>query len=152
MRNGVRTMVIGAAAWLALAGGAAAQSHTHSRMETADGGHRISLRSSGQVRFSDDDRGVADVEPGAGLGIEETLAGGTDRRVEFRGLRDGRIERAFYRDDRPARPTADDEAWIGRMIERSLRESGSHAPERVARIYRQGGVDAVLREVAEIGS
>lgn len=154
MRNGVRKMMTAmgvAMASLALAGSGACQTHTHSRTEYVDGGHRISLQSSGEVRFSDDDRGVAYVEPGARVAIEEELPGGPDRRVEYRN-RGGGVERAFYRDGRPARPSADDEAWIARMIERALRESGVHAPQRVARIYRQGGVDAVLREIGEIGS
>src|ERR1700741_414160 len=152
MRNGIRRMAVGAlgAMALALAGGAAAQSR--SRHTLVDGGHRISMESSGQVRFTDDDRGVASMAPGAQLVIEEALPGRPDRRVELRGRGGGGIERAFFRDGRAANPSADDEAWIARMIERALRESGVHAEERVARIYRQRGADAVLQEIGEIAS
>lgn len=151
MRNGVRRMAIGAAALasLALAGGAEAQ--TRSRMQMVDGGHRITLESHGQVRYADDDRGVAYVEPGASLVIEEILPGRPDRRVVYRN-RGGAVERSFFRDDRLAAPSADDEAWVARMIERAVRESGVNAEARVARIYHRGGTDAVLRDIAEIGS
>lgn len=151
MRNGVRKLMIGAlaAASLAVADGAAAQSR--SRMQVIDGGHRISVETNGQVRFTDDDRGVAHVAPGASVVIEESRPGRPDRRVVYRN-RGGAIERRFYRDDRPATPSADDEAWIAGMIERAVRESGMNAEERAGRIYRRGGVDAVLREIERIGS
>lgn len=81
MRNCVRKLMIGAlaAASLALADGAAAQSR--SRMQMIDGGHRISVETHGQVRFTDDDRGVAHVAPGASVVIEESRPGRPDRRV-----------------------------------------------------------------------
>jgi len=103
------------------------------------------------VRYGDDDRSVAYVAPGARLVIEEEAPGRPDRRVEYRS-RDGRIERTFYRDGEAMRPGDDDEEWIARMIERQARENPANAPRRVARLYRQGGVDAVLQEIAEIGS
>jgi hypothetical protein len=141
-------MMAAAMALLATAAGAAGQ---RSISETVHGSHRTMVHSTGEVRFGDDDRTVAYVAPGARLVMEEDAPGRPDRRVEYRG-RDGRIERTFYRDGEPVRPTDDDEEWIARMIERQARENPANAPRRVARLYRQGGADAVLEEIAEIGS
>jgi hypothetical protein len=142
-------MMAAVMAALALAGSAACQSRSIS--ETVHGGYRTMSHSTGEVRFTDDDRAVAYVAPGARLEIEEDVPGRPDRRVEYRG-RDGAVERTFYRDGQPARPSADDEEWIARMIEQQTRENPAHAARRVERIYRQGGTDAVLDEIAQIGS
>lgn len=154
MRYGSGRTMAGAlalAATLALAGGAAGQSGTRMHSEHVDGRHRISVTTTGEVRFTDDDRGVAYVEPGARLVIEEEAPGQPDRRVEYRGVGGG-IQRRFFRDGREVQPGAEDEAWIGRALLQPIRESGINAAERTARIYRRGGVDAVLEEIRQIGS
>jgi len=144
----VRTTMTAAMALLATAAGAAGQRSIH---EEVHGSHRMMVQSTGEVRIGDDDRSVVYVAPGARLVIEEEAPSRPDRRVEYRG-RDGRIERTYYRDGQPVRPSDDDEEWIARMIERQARENPANAPRRVARIFRQGGVDAVLEEIGEIGS
>jgi len=148
-----RTMAImlAVAATLALAGGAAGQSGTRMRSEHIDGNHRISVHTTGEVRFTDDDRGVAYVEPGARLVIEEEAPGQPDRRVEYRGV-GGAIQRRYFRDGREVQPGAADEAWIRGALLQPIRESGINAAERTARIYRRGGTDAVLGEIRQIGS
>lgn len=154
MRFGTRRMTaagLAMAAVLVLAGTAACQGGTRMRSEMVDHNHRVSIHTTGEVRFTDDDRGVAYVEPGARMVIEEERPGQPDRRVEFRG-RAGGFDRAFFRDGRRVEPTADDEAWIARSILQPIRESGRHAAERAARIFRRGGTDAVLAEIAMIGS
>lgn len=134
------------------AGAASAQtrsSHTHS--EIIDNGMRVIIDGSGQVRFTDDDAGVAWMEPGARLSVEEHTRGEPDRRVVWRE-EGGRVRRTFYRDEREAAPDAEDEAWIRRALLQPIRESGMYAEQRTARIYRRGGADAVLDEVRQIAS
>ncbi|MFL5538494.1 MAG: hypothetical protein ACJ8J0_05850 [Longimicrobiaceae bacterium] len=148
-----RTMAVALAlaATLAPAGGAAGQSGTRMHSEFVDGRHRVSVTATGEVRFTDDDRAVAYVEPGARLVIEEEMPGQPDRRVEYRGVGGG-VQRRFFRDGREVQPGGEDEAWIRRALLQPIRESGINAAERTARIYRRGGVDAVLDEIRQIGS
>ena len=154
MRYGSRRMMTNALAMVAglvLAGAAAAQSGTRMRSESVHNGHRVSVHTTGAVRFSDDDRGVTYVEPGARMVIEEEGPGEPERRVEYRAA-DGGVRRSFFRDGRAVQPDGDDEAWIARALLRAIRESGANAPERTARIYRRGGTNAVLDEIRQIGS
>jgi hypothetical protein len=83
--------------------------------------------------------------------IEEEIPGQPDRRVEYRGTGGG-VQRRFFRDGRAAEPNAADEAWIRRVLMHPIRESGANVAPRTARIYRRGGVDAVLAEIRLVGS
>lgn len=114
-------------------------------------GHHVSVHITGEVRFTDDDRDVAYVEPGARMTIEEEVSGQPDRRVEYRNSGGG-VQRRYFRDGAEARPNADDEAWIRGALMHPIRESGVNAGPRATRIYRRGGVDAVLGEIRLIGS
>lgn len=149
--GGMMGNVLALVATVVLAGTAAGQSGQRMHSEWSDNGHRISVRTTGEVRFTDDDRGVAYVEPGARMVIEEEAFGQPDRRVEYRNTGGG-IERRYFRDGREMRPDAADEAWIRAALLQPIRESGISAATRTARIYRRGGTDAVLDEIRQIGS
>jgi len=154
MRYGPRKMMTSAlaiAATLLLAGAAAGQSGTRMRSESIRDGHRVSVTTTGEVRFTDDDRDVSYLEPGARLVIEEEGSGEPDRRVEYRNGGGG-VQRSFFRDGREAQPDGADQEWIRAALLRAIRESGVNAEERTARIYRRGGTDAVLDEIGQIGS
>lgn len=154
MRGGSIRMVAGAAilALLALAGPAECQStHSRTRSIIIENGRRLMIEGSGDIRFTDDDRGVAYMEPAGRLVIEEGRDGAPDRRVEYRGGGGG-VRRRFFRDGAETVPDAADEAWIRAVLLYSIRESGYHAEQRVARIYRSGGTDAVLDEIRQIAS
>src|SRR5215207_5933577 len=94
--RGMMTKALAIAATLVLAGGAAGQSGTRMRSESVHNGHRVSVHTTGQVRFADDDRDVTWVEPGARMVIEEEGPGEPDRRVEYRSG-DGGVRRSFFR-------------------------------------------------------
>jgi hypothetical protein len=154
VRHGSRrtmTIALSLAATLPLAGAAAAQSGTRMHSESRMNGHRVSVHTTGEVRFTDDDRDVAYVEPGARMTIEEEVSGQPDRRVEYRNAGGG-VQRRYFRDGVEVRPNAADEAWIRRALMHPIRESGVNAGPRALRIYRRGGVDAVLDEIRLIGS
>jgi len=154
MRYGSRrttTHALALAAALLLAGTAAGQSGTRMNSESIHDGHRSIVHTTGEVRFTGDDRDVAYVEPGARMVIEEEAPGQPERRVEYRGTNGG-VRRGFFRDGREAEPGAADEAWIRRALLTAIRESGVNAAERAVRIYRRGGAAAVLDEIRQIGS
>ena len=110
---------------------------------------RLTVRWTGKFRLSDDERDIAWVEDGATL----TIADGwvfTDR-VEFRGLPGDQVERKYYRSGFQRELDADGRAFLATVIQRMIR-SGMFASERVARILKQGGPDAVLAEVDRLKS
>ncbi|HET7233610.1 MAG TPA: hypothetical protein VFJ16_26595 [Longimicrobium sp.] len=148
MRSMAMRMMTVLAAVLALHARAAGQSsHTHSEM--IDDDRRITVDARGQVRFTDDDQGVAWMEPGARMSVEESNRGEPERRVVWRE-EGGRVRRTFYLDGRETAPDAGDEAWIRRALLQPIRESGAYATQRVTRIHRRGGTDAVLDEIRQI--
>jgi hypothetical protein len=154
MRYGARrtmTITLAMMASLVLTGTAAAQGHTSMHTESRMNGHHVSVHTTGEVRFTDDDRDVAYMEPGARMTIEEEVSGQPDRRVEYRNAGGG-VQRRYFRDGEEVRPNADDEAWIRRALMHPIRESGVNAGPRALRIYRRGGVNAVLDEIRLIGS
>jgi beta-lactamase regulating signal transducer with metallopeptidase domain len=105
---------------------------------------RLTVKWTGEFRLSDDEQDIAWVEDGATL----TIADGwvfTDR-VEFRGLAGGKVERRYYRSGFQREIDAEGRAFVSGVIQRMIR-GGLFASERVARILKQGGPDAVLAEV-----
>jgi hypothetical protein len=110
----------------------------------SNNGDHLTVKWTGPFRLSDDERDIAWIEEGARV----TISSGwvfTDR-VELRGLADGKVERTFYRNG--FRQDADSEArlFLANALARMIR-SGMFAGDRVARILKQGGPDAVLAEI-----
>jgi len=110
----------------------------------SNNGDHLTVKWTGPFRLSDDERDIAWIEEGARV----TISSGwvfTDR-VELRGLTDGKVERTFYRNG--FRQDADSEArlFLANALARMIR-SGMFASDRVARILKQGGPDAVLAEI-----
>jgi len=114
-----------------------------------DAEHCLEVRISGRVTFDDADADVKSMDPGGALVATESRGG------EVRTLtlveRGGTIDRA-YRVNGVVRPADESAAWFGGVVLALVRDAGFGATERVARIRRQGGVQAVLDEVRRIRS
>jgi beta-lactamase regulating signal transducer with metallopeptidase domain len=111
----------------------------------------LSLRSRGTVRFSDDERDVAELGVDAWFELEERGVRGARRRAEFE-RRDGAIVRRFYVDGRETAWDAAAQAWFQSALVVAFRRTSFQARERVVRIYARGGGPAVLAEVDHIHS
>jgi len=109
----------------------------------------LEVRITGRVTFDDADADVQSMDPGGALVVTESRGG------EVRTLtlveRGGAIARA-YRVTGFVRPADESASWFGGVVLALVREAGFGATERVARIRRQGGVQAVLDEVRHIRS
>jgi beta-lactamase regulating signal transducer with metallopeptidase domain len=105
----------------------------------------ITIRVIGKVRFASDLSDVESVPPGGSLILTESDAL-TTRRIEIRSD-DGRMTRKFTVDgvERPW----DDEGrrWLATVLVTLERRTALMAETRVPRLYREGGVDAVLKEL-----
>ncbi|WP_148306198.1 hypothetical protein [Gemmatirosa kalamazoonensis] len=118
-------------------------------MVVSDREHCLEVRLTGRVTFDDADADVKTMDPGSTLVATESRGGGT--RALTLVERSGAIDRA-YRVNGEVRPVAESTAWFRGVVLDLVREAGYGAPERVARIRRQGGVGAVLDEVRRIHS
>jgi beta-lactamase regulating signal transducer with metallopeptidase domain len=107
----------------------------------------LTIRAIGKVRFAADLSDVQSVPPGGSFLLTESDAL-TTRRIEIRSDDGGRMTRKFTVDgvERPW----DDEGrrWLATVLVALERRTALTADTRVPALYKQGGVDAVLQEIA----
>jgi beta-lactamase regulating signal transducer with metallopeptidase domain len=107
----------------------------------------VTIRAIGKVRFASDLSDVQSVPPGGSFLLTESDAL-TTRRIEIRSDDGGRMTRKFTVDgvERPW----DDEGrrWLATVLVALERRTAFTADTRVPALYKQGGVDAVLKEIA----
>lgn len=121
------------------------------RMRVANEECTAEMRVEGEVRFTEDFRGVAGVSPGGLVRIAEDERG-TERRLEVRRGEDGSPEYEYRLDGR-ARPfDAEARAWLAETLLVLFRRTGYAAEERVAWLLSRDGAAGVLREVEHITS
>ena len=122
----------------------------------------------GRVKFTPDERDVAELAPGSRVQLHErTLewermlvvtrvdAGSAQPQLMVDGRpvpTEGGIQRQYMVDGRVVPFDAEGRAWVGQLMQDLARESGTDASARVARIKAKGGVSAVLAEIGEIES
>ena len=107
----------------------------------------VTIRSIGKVRFANDLSDVQSVPANGSFFLTESDAL-TTRRIEIRSDDAGRMTRKFTVDgvERPW----DDEGrrWLATVLVALERRTAFTASTRVPALYKEGGVDAVLREIA----
>lgn len=117
----------------------------------SDDDHKISVEIEGEVEFNEEGTDVVSMSEDAYFEIEEKR-GRERRRVEILVGRDGEIEREYF--VRGRRQDWDDEAqtWLAETLPQAMRNLGLNVDQRVAKLYEEGGVDAVLDEIRELDS
>ena len=107
----------------------------------------VTIRAIGKVRFASDLSDVQSVPANGSFLLTESDAL-TTRRIEIRADDGGRMTRKFTVDgvERPW----DDEGrrWLATVLVALERRTAFTADTRVPALYKEGGVDAVLREIA----
>lgn len=113
-------------------------------------GCTITVRTEGELSFSDDDRDLTNITDGGYVEIEER-SGRSRRRVEITDDRGG-MERRWFVDGRE-QPYGDDaRAWLGDALLVLVRRAGINAEARAIRILTTQGEDALIAEIAELYS
>jgi beta-lactamase regulating signal transducer with metallopeptidase domain len=118
---------------------------------TNDGLHTREMRVRGDVHFNDEETDVKSMSADGFFGYEESF-GFSSRRYQATVDSSGQIVRHYLVDGRDKPFDADAQAWLRAALPDILRDSGIDAPERVRRIFKQGGAPAVLAEIAKIHS
>jgi hypothetical protein len=118
-----------------------------SRAHISAGDCDLTIRTIGKVRYASDLSDVASISAGGSLLVTESDEL-TTRRVDIRSDGDGRLTRKFTVDgvERPW----DDEGrrWLATVLVALERRTAFNAETRVPALYKDGGVDAVLKEMA----
>jgi beta-lactamase regulating signal transducer with metallopeptidase domain len=105
----------------------------------------------GNAVFSADERHIAQLAPGGFARFRERTST-YDRAVSVTPVGDGSLSYTALMSGRTVPFDAAMETWLSELLPTVLRDAGINVPARVARLRAQGGVPAVLREIARIRS
>jgi hypothetical protein len=114
-------------------------------------GHCTEAAIIGNVVFSPDERHIAQLSPGGFARFRERTSS-FDRAVSVTPIGDGSLAYTALSNGRTVPFDAEIEGWLEQLLPTVLREMAVNVPARVARLRAQGGVPAVLQEIARIRS
>ncbi|HVD60232.1 MAG TPA: M56 family metallopeptidase [Gemmatimonadaceae bacterium] len=114
-------------------------------------GRCAEARINGQPHLSADETRILSVAPG-GLARFREVRGGMDRSVLMVPSVSGGVSYTARLNGRIVDFDSPMQRWLAAMIPEVMRESAIAVPQRVARVRREGGVDAVLDMIAKITS
>ncbi|PIQ49088.1 MAG: hypothetical protein COW03_06785 [Cytophagales bacterium CG12_big_fil_rev_8_21_14_0_65_40_12] len=115
------------------------------------GSQQLELEYDGTVEFTDDDKGIKSISKGGYLKIRKTSFG-ERRELLAEPNSDGSINYEYYEGRRKAEFNDAAKKWLADVLLEVIRTTGIGAEGRVDRFYKNGGVDAVLRETDAIRS
>jgi beta-lactamase regulating signal transducer with metallopeptidase domain len=124
---------------------------THMEMTTRNGFTSLHVKIDGAIEFTDDDSGVKSLSPGGHFRMEEGawLSG---RVYDVKADSAGNLTKTYSVGSSEKPLDSEGRAWLGRLLPQMIRDSGVGAGPRVARILRQGGVQAIIHEIGLIHS
>lgn len=125
---------------------------TRGSYEYRKDGHAYRLEFDGQVEMNDDLSDVVAIDNGGYLELEERDHGDRTRVLVESDRSTGKLEYTYYVDGRETEFDADGRAWFAKTLAITVKASGIGAEKRVAKLRRDGGVNAVLNEVEELPS
>lgn len=117
-------------------------------MTWSNNGEKFSVKWTGAFRLSDDEKGIAWVEEGATVTVTDGLV--LTSRVELRGTGGG-VERHYWRNGMSRDYEPEGRLFLAAAIDKLIRHSGVFARERVGRVLKSGGPEAVLAEIDRLG-
>lgn len=118
---------------------------------TASNGRCTEASLLGRARFSPDETELTYLEPGGVARFREVVPG-RDWTVVVVAGDASPLKYSAAQNGRSVPFDAEMKTWLSRLLPRVLREAGINVPARVARLREQGGVAAVLQDIAEIRS
>ena len=111
----------------------------------------LDVRARGDVKFTRDATDIESISPGGFFEIQAD-DGDTRRRLEVRADRGGALERSYFVNGRARPADAEAQEWLAGALVELDRRTAFAAESRVPALLRQGGVPAVLDEIALVTS
>lgn len=116
-----------------------------------ESGLSVKMQADGPFAFNTAENDLASL--GAGDRLEMTVTQeSTSRRIVFFNNGGKGIRHAYYIDGKSQPFDAGARRWLGGILPEILRETALNAKTRIARILKQGGPQAVVREIGRIRS
>ncbi len=130
------------------------RSTSHSENKTvirhSNGFNSFNVETRGKIELTDDDRDIKSMSPDGYLEITKTVFG--SRRTLVITPQANGLKREYY-EGRTAIPyEPEGRKWLAEIMPELIRSTTIGAESRVHRFYRQGGVNAVLREISSMES
>ena len=115
------------------------------------GSNSLDVEYDGRIEFADDDKSIKSISRGGYLRIR-SASFGNRREILAESDNGSTINYEYYEGRRRADFDADAKEWLADIILEVVRTTGIGSEARVARFFKNGGVDGVLNEVSDIRS
>jgi hypothetical protein len=118
-------------------------------MTTEENGRGLQVRLKGKAEFNDDYSDLKSLSPHGSLRVRDSR-GAQARRIEIEADATGALKRTYWFGDHPHSFDAEAQQWMAALMLELVRQGGFDAERRVARLFSQGGADAVAKEIAQV--
>jgi hypothetical protein len=102
----------------------------------------------GRVEFADDYSDVTTISDGGSIRVTDEK-GGVTRKFEARATAVG-VQRSYWVNGAARQIDQEARAWLAKVLDDTVRQGGYDARPRVQRILKQGGPNAVLKEISRL--
>ena len=113
-------------------------------------GLEIRVKARGEVRFRDDETGIASISDGGFFDLR-TDDGDTRHRLMLEAD-SGALTSRYWRDGDEQAFDADAQRWLTDIMPELFRQTGFDAERRTGRLLKKGGASAVINEIGQITS
>jgi hypothetical protein len=125
------------------------QTRSTTTWQQNDDGRRRRVAITGKAQFTEDYSDVSGLSEG-GLLILEEDRNGESRRLEVRRNQDGQLIRRYFVNGEARALNEQGRKWMAELLLNAVRQGAIDVDRRVTTILRQGGVSAMLDEIASI--
>ncbi len=115
-----------------------------------DDGMRLEIDYDGRIEFTDDDSAIKSMSRYGFMRIRKSSFG--EKKEIMAEMDDGEIVYEYYEGRKQVPFEPEGKKWLAEVLLEVIRATAIGAEDRVARIYKQGGVEGVLKEVELIRS
>src|SRR6266542_4833647 len=116
-----------------------------------ENGDSLEMTVRGEVEFNDDYTEVKRVADGGSLEVRESR-GGSRRRLEIEAGPGGGLSFSYFVNGQNRPYDADAKAWVARVLDEAVTESGLNAGPRAQKILKGRGADGLLDEISRLKS
>lgn len=121
------------------------------RWRTSNGFDNFNVEYRGKIEITDDDKDIKSMSDDGYLEISKTVFG-SKRSIVIEAQGNGKIKKEYYEGRTETAWEPDGKAWLAEILPEVVRTTTLCAESRVARLFKQGGTNAVLNEMDKIES